>query len=285
MFEFIDNQLLVIILSLITAGAFSGLIAGIFGVGGGILTVPVLYELFRFYGIPDSILMPICTATSLAIIAPTSLASFLGHLKHGLVEMRFLKIWVAPIFLGVFLGSLLASRVPADFFKIIYICITAFASFHLLYLKDRMATKSTEPSTLLSAAIGFIVGISSMLMGVGGGLLSSLYLIYYGRTVHQAISTSSGVGMLIAIPGSIGYIIAGWSLPETYPTVELIQHPLALGYISLAGFVCMVPTSILAAPLGARLAHSLPKNVLEKLFGSFLLIICLRFLYSLKIFH
>ena len=126
-------------------------------------------------------------------------------------------------------------------------------------------------------AIGVVIGVLSSLMGIGGGQLSNLFMTFYGRPIHQAVATSSGLGLLISVPGALGYIYAGWPKAAEFPAVAALQPPLALGFVSLIGFVLFVPTSIWTAPIGARLAHALPKRRLEVAFGLFLALVCLRF--------
>jgi uncharacterized membrane protein YfcA len=128
---------------------------------------------------------------------------------------------------------------------------------------------------------GFVTGILSALMGIGGGQLSNLIMTFYGRPIHQAVATSSGLGVLISVPGALGYVLAGWPKAAQYPDVAALQPPLTLGYVSLLGFVLFVPTSIWTAPIGARLAHTLSKRRLEVAFGIFLVIVCARFFWSL----
>ena len=137
------------------------------------------------------------------------------------------------------------------------------------------------PSRLVMRAYGLLIGLLSALMGIGGGQLSNLFMTFYGRPIHQAIATSSGLGVLISIPGALGYIYAGWPKAAEYPNVAALQLPVALGYISLIGFALFIPTSIWTAPIRARLAPRLSKRRLEVAFGIFLLLVSARFVASL----
>ena len=137
------------------------------------------------------------------------------------------------------------------------------------------------PKGLFLRAYGVVIGVLSTLMGIGGGQLSNLFMTFYGRPIHQAIATSSGLGVLISIPGAIGYIYAGWPAAAANPAVLALQPPLALGYVSLIATIIVAPTSVLTAPLGVKLAHALPKRALEIAFGLFLLLVCARFFVSL----
>lgn len=267
--------------ALLGAGAITGLFAGLFGVGGGTVIVPVLYELFRSVGVPEEVRMPLCVGTSLAIIIPTSIRSFNAHRAKGAVDMTILKQWAVPVVIGVVMGSFIARYAPADLFKAVFVIVAGISAIRLLFGKDSWRFGLDMPNNFIMTIYGWIIGVLSSLMGIGGGQLSNLFMTFYGRPIHQAVATSSGLGILISIPGALGYIYAGWPRAAEYPDVAALQLPLALGYVSLVGLILFIPTSVLTAPLGARLAHSMSKRKLEVAFGVFLLLICLRFLISL----
>jgi len=267
--------------ALLAAGAVTGILAGVFGVGGGAVIVPVLYELFALMGVPEAPRMPLCVGTSLAIIIPTSIRSFNAHRAKGAVDMAVVRLWAVPVVLGVLAGSLIARYAPADLFKLVFVLVAGVSAFRLIFGKDSWKISDTLPGALVMRVYGLMIGVLSSLMGIGGGQLSNLILTFHGRAIHQAIATSSGLGVLISIPGALGFIYAGWPKMAEYPNVAALQMPLALGYVSLIGFMLFVPTSIWTAPIGARLAHALPKRRLEVAFGIFLTLVCLRFLSSL----
>lgn len=269
--------------ALLAAGALTGLLAGVFGVGGGAVAVPILYELFRLIGVPEEVRMPLCVGTSLAIIIPTSIRSFSAHRAKGAVDMSILRIWAVPVVLGVILGSLIARYAPADLFKAVFVLVAGVSAIRLLFGKDTWRLGLDLPGKAVMRVYGVLIGVLSALMGIGGGQLSNLFMTFYNRPIHQAVATSSGLGVLISIPGALGYIYAGWPRAAQYPDVLALQLPLALGYISLIGFVLFVPTSTWVAPVGARLAHRLSKRRLEVAFGIFLLVVCARFLVSLLV--
>ncbi len=271
----------VLAVSLLAAGAVTGLLAGVFGVGGGAVVVPVLYELFRVVGVPDEVRMPLAVGTSLAIIIPTSIRSFNAHRAKGAVDMSILRRWAVPVVLGVMLGSLVARFAPADLFKVVFVLVAGISAMRLLFGRDSWRFGETLPGGALMKAYGVVIGVLSALMGIGGGQLSNLFMTFYGRPIHQAVATSSGLGVLISVPGAVGYLYAGWPRAAEFPDVAALQPPLAIGYVSLIGFALFVPTSIWTAPIGARLAHRLSKRRLEVAFGIFLLIVSARFLWSL----
>jgi uncharacterized protein len=268
------NDLIFLAVSLIAAGAVTGLLAGLFGVGGGAVIVPVLYEVFRVIGVPEEVRMPLVVGTSLAVIIPTSIRSYRAHLAKGLVDTSIIKIWAVPVVLGVLGGSLIARYASPDVFKAVFVAVAFASAMRLLFASDRWKLGDDMPGPFLMRIYGLVIGVLSALMGIGGGQLSSLFMTFYGRPIHQAVATSSGLGVLISIPGALGYIYAGW------PKMDILP-PLSLGYVSFIGFLLFIPTSIWTAPIGARLAHRLSKRRLEVAFGIFLLVVCARFFWSL----
>jgi uncharacterized protein len=270
-----------LVVALLAAGAITGLLAGVFGVGGGAVAVPILYELFRILEVPENVRMPLCVGTSLAIIIPTSIRSFNAHKAKGAVDMTILRVWAVPVVLGVVIGSVIARYAPADLFKAVFVAVAGISAIRLLFGKDTWRFGLDMPAKPIMIAYGWLIGILSALMGIGGGQLSNLFMTFYNRPIHQAVATSSGLGILISIPGAIGYVYAGWPHMAEYPSVVAFQLPLALGYVSLIGLVLFIPTSTWMAPVGARLAHRLSKRRLEVAFGIFLLLVCARFAASL----
>jgi len=268
-------------IALLAAGAITGFLSGLFGVGGGAVLVPVLYELFRLTGVPDDIRMPLCVGTSLVIIVPTSIRSYLAHRATNTVDTSVLRNWAVPVVLGVLLGSVVARYAPAEVFKIVFVGVAGASAARLLFGRDSWRLADDLPKGFLLRIYGLGIGVLSSLMGIGGGQLSNLIMTFYGRPIHQAIATSSGLGVLISIPGALGYIYAGWPVAAANPGVAALQAPFALGYVSLIAAIIVMPTSILTAPIGAKLAHAWPKRKLEIAFGIFLLLICARFAVSL----
>jgi uncharacterized membrane protein YfcA len=266
---------------LIAAGVVSGLFAGLFGVGGGAILVPVLYELFRIADIPEAVRMPFCVGTSLAIIVPTSIRSFNAHRARGMVDPTVLRAWAVPVVIGVVLGSVVARYAPEQLFKIVFVAVAGVSAVRLLFGRDSWRIAEDFPKGPLMRVYGLIIGVLSTLMGIGGGQLANLLMTFYGRPIHQAVSTSSGLGVIISIPATLGYIYAGWPKAAEFPDVAALQFPFALGYVSVIGALLVVPTSMLVAPLGVKLAHSLSKRRLEVAFGIFLFIVCARFIASL----
>src|SRR4051795_353326 len=266
---------------LVVVGALAGFLAGVFGIGGGAVLVPVFYECFRLAGVPLEVRMPLCIGTSLAIIIPTSIRSFRAHHFRGAVDMAVLRLWAVPVVSGVILGSVIARYAPERLFKYVFVAVAWSAAARLLLGKESWRLGDTLPGGVLMQAYGAFVGLLSTLMGVGGGLFSNLLMTFYGRPIHQAVATSSALAVLISIPGAIGYVYAGWPAAAHFPNVAALQLPFAIGYVSLIGALLVMPTSLLTAPLGVRAAHALSKRRLEIAFGCYLFIVGGRFVVSL----
>jgi uncharacterized membrane protein YfcA len=270
---FPTDQLVPLTVALLLAGGVTGILAGLFGVGGGAIIVPILYQTFTLLSVPDEVRMPLTMGTSLAIIIPTSIRSYLTHRPTGAVDARIMRLWALPIFFGVTAGSLLAAFAPGWLFKIVFAAIAGANGIALLIgRKDwRIAD---EPGAFPMRLIGFAIGLFSSLMGISGGMLSNMTLMMFGRTIHQAVATSAGLGIIIAIPGAIGYMLAG------IPKISLLP-PFSIGFVSLLGFALLAPLGMLLAPIGARIAHAISRRRLEVAFGCYLVLMASRFIVNL----
>jgi uncharacterized membrane protein YfcA len=275
------SEVLELAVLLIAVGALAGFLAGIFGIGGGAILVPVFYECFRLAGVPLEIRMPLCVGTSLAIIIPTSISSYRAHHARGAIDNEILRAWWLPILIGVLAGSVLARYAPERLFKIVFVVVAYFAAVRLLAARESWKFGDDLPKGPLMRFFGLCVGLLATLMGVGGGLFANLLMTFYGRPIHQGVATSSAIAVLVSIPGAIGYVYAGWPAAAHYPDVAALQFPLALGYVSLIGAVLVMPMSLLTAPLGVRVAHAMSKKTLERSYGAYLLIVGTRFAISL----
>ena len=275
------SELVELALLLVAVGALSGFLAGVFGIGGGAVLVPVFYECFRLAGVPLEVRMPLCIGTSLAVIIPTSIRSWRAHYLRGAVDTEILKAWWLPVLIGVIAGSVTARYAPERLFKIVFVAVAWSAAARLLLARASWKLGDDLPKGPLMKVYGFIVGILSTLMGIGGGLFSNLLMTFYGRPIHQAVATSSALAVLISIPGALGYVYAGWPAAARFPEIAALQLPFALGYVSLIGAVFVMPTSLLTAPLGVRAAHAMSKRTLEMAFGTYLFMVGSRFVISL----
>jgi uncharacterized membrane protein YfcA len=241
----------------------------------------VFYECFRLAGVPLEVRMPLCIGTSLAIIIPTALSSFRAHYARGAVDMKLLKAWLLPIVIGVVAGSVTARYAPERLFRIVFVAVAWTAATRLILARESWKLGDAFPDGSLMKLYGFVVGLLSTLMGVGGGLFLNLLMTFYGRPIHQAVATSSALAVLISIPGALGYAYAGWPVAARFPEVAALQWPFAIGYVSLIGTVLVMPTSLLTAPLGVRAAHAMSKRTLEIAFGCYLFVVGGRFVISL----
>jgi len=267
------SELAIFALALIAAGALSGLLAGLFGVGGGAILVPVFYQVYGLVGVPDAVRTHVAVGTSLAIIVPTSIRSFHAHRRRGAVDMAILRNWAIWVPLGTIAAAIVAADISGRELRIIFAVLALLIALRMFLNREHWKFGDTLPSGPLNGAAGFGIGLFSGLMGVGGGVLSNLWMTLFGRTVHQSVATSSGVGVLISIPGLIGYVWAGWG--------EAGLPPFSTGYINWITAVLVMPLTLVVAPYGVQLAHALSKRHLEIGFGLFLTGVSIRFFVSL----
>jgi uncharacterized protein len=268
------GEIALLALWIAVAGILVGILAGLFGIGGGAIIVPVLYEVFRVLDVPEDVRIQACIGTSLAIIVPTTVRSYLGHKKKGAVIPEVVRIWALPAIVGVAIGSAMASFAPSAVFRTAFLLFVTFIAARMLWGGERWKLGNELPGRGTLAIYGLITGLVSSLVGVSGGAVSTAVLTLYGRPMHQAVGTSAGVGVPITIAGTLGYILAGWPHMAQLP-------PLSVGFVSLIGFALMAPVSSYTTSYGVRLAHWLPRRKLEIAFGIFLILVALRFAISM----
>lgn len=266
------TSLVVLALTLAAAGAVAGFLAGLFGVGGGTIVVPVLYEVFAIFDVPDELLMPLCAGTSLALIVPTSIASFSNHCKTNAVDISLLRTWSIPIIASVIGGTALARYAPAATFKIVFILIALITAFRLIF-RDRIPTFGRDVPARLRLLYGLSIGLSASLVGIGGGLLSNMIMTIHGRAIHESVATSAGVGVMVSIPGALGYMAAGWD--------RIGLPPFSIGFVSVAAVLALMPVSFLTAKLGATITHHVARHRLEVCFAIYLIVVSGQFGVSL----
>jgi uncharacterized membrane protein YfcA len=268
------SELLLIAAAIMAGGVVAGILAGLFGVGGGVVAVPVLFEVFRLLGVPDAVHMQLCIGTSLAIMAPTNIRSYLTHRAAGAVLTDVVRQWTPGVIVGIAIGSGIATVAPSPVFKIAFIFMAAIIGGKLLFGRESWRLGNELPKHPLARLFGLAVGLMASLTGVSGGSLATMVLTLYGKPIHQAVATSAGIVVPITIAGTLGYIVAGLPHQAQLP-------PLSIGFVSLIGFALMAPVSSITASYGARMAHALSRRALEIAFGCFLLAASLRFLVSL----
>jgi uncharacterized membrane protein YfcA len=268
------GELAWLVLAVIAAGVFTGILAGVFGVGGGGVVVPVLFEIFRILGVSDDVRMQLCIGTSLAVIGPTAWRSYRAHQARGMVIAGVIRIWALPTFAGVAVGAAIAAFAPGGVLKIAFMLIAGTIAARLLFGGDRWRLSDELPGRTGMIGYGFLIGLGSALMGISGGSLATMVLTLYGKPIHNAVATAAGIGVPISIAGTIGYALAGLPHQAELP-------PLSIGFVSVIGLVAIAPISSIVSPLGARIAHALPRRWLEIAFALFLLTVASRLVVSL----
>ena len=202
------SEILWLALAVVIGGVVTGILAGLFGIGGGAVIVPVLYEVFRVLDVPEAVRIQLCVGTSIAIILPTTVRSYLTHRQKGLVIPRVIRLWALPAVIGVACGAAIAAFAPPAVFKIAFVLIATFIATKFLFAGDRWNLGTDLPGPVPMTCYGFGIGLAGSLMGVSGGSLSNIVLTLYGKSIHQAVATSAGLGVPIAIVGTLGYILA-----------------------------------------------------------------------------
>lgn len=259
-----------LLLVLLIAGMIAGVVAGLLGVGGGIVLVPVLEYSLRFIGVPPEWCMHVAVATSLATIIPTAVSSSRAHHARGAVDWSLVKAWAPGMLSGGLIGSVLAANAAGPLLTGVFGVMAAMVAIKMFLPLDHLRLANRVPRGWVGNLIAAVIGTLSAMMGIGGGTLSVPIMSLSGESMHQAVGTASFFGLLLAVPGTIGYLLA--SPPVALP-------PLTLGWVSLAALVIIAPASALMAPYGARLAHAIDKRRLSRLFGIFLCLVSLRMLY------
>jgi uncharacterized membrane protein YfcA len=261
-------ELVTLSVAMIFTGVVGGILAGLLGVGGGIVIVPMLEFALGFIGVDPSIRMHIAVATSLATIIPTSISSSRAHFKRQSVDVDLAKRWAVFILVGALAGTWVASQVNSQVLSAIFAVVALLVALKMMLPLDNKTFTDEVPKGPAVAAAPTLIGFISTMMGIGGGSLSVPTLTLMGEPIHRAVGTAALFGLFIAIPGTLGFMVTGYGNP-LLPTGSI-------GYVNLIGLALIAPTTVLAAPLGAKLAHSMEKRQLSLLFGTFLLIVAIR---------
>ena len=260
--------LLPFLFALIFSGLLSGFIAGLLGVGGGIIIVPVLYHVLSSLGFSSEIIMHVSVATSLAIIIPTGWRSYVTHKRNNAVDFTILKKWLVPTLIGSTIGAIIAGLISGFYLTLFFATIALIVCINLLLQNDNLRLGDQLPSGIFSFNIPLIVGSFSSMLGIGGGTFNVTIMSLYGVSIHKAVGTSAGLGFFLAIPGTLFFVITGMYVANLPPG--------SLGYVNLFGLLLIAPLAALSAPIGAKYAHSLPKKTLTRLFAVFLLLTSIR---------
>lgn len=260
-------------LGLLFSGVCAGVLAGLLGVGGGIVIVPVLYHVFTVLGIDESVRMKIAVATSFAVILPTAIRSLRAHAKRGAVDFALLRSWAIPVFVSTVIGIVIAGFVSSRALTGVFAVAALIVAAHFAFGKESWRIGKALPTGAGKYALAGSIGGVSALMGIGGGTFAVPAMTLYGYPIHKAVATSSGLGIIIAVPGIIGYVVSGWHHADL--------PPLSLGYVNLLGFLLITPMTVLTAPLGVTLAHALPRKRLVQAFALFLAATSIKMLMGL----
>ena len=264
--------MLLSLLVYIMCGAVAGILAGLLGVGGGIVIVPMLVAVFPTQGVPEQFVQYLALGTSLASIMITSISSSRAHNKRKAVHWDIVKNITPGILIGTFLGSLVASHMPILFLKSFFICFLVLVAIKMISSYQPKASRSM-PGFVGTSCVGSGIGLISSFVGIGGGTLSVPFMSFCNVPMHEAVGTSAAIGFPIACAGTIGYIVGGFNVPDLPPGT--------FGYIHVWALIGLASASFCTAPLGAKLSHSLPTGKLKKFFAIFLLIVAARMFMSL----
>ncbi|MDH3332904.1 MAG: sulfite exporter TauE/SafE family protein [Gammaproteobacteria bacterium] len=262
------EQWLILGVAMLATGLVAGVLAGLFGIGGGIVIVPVLETALGFAGVDPAIRMHVAVGTSLATIIPTSISSARAHHQRQSVDVEIVKRWAIFVLVGALLGAWIASMVHSRVLAMVFASLAFMVAIKMLFFPESRNLTEKVPRGPLVAVIPTAIGCFSSMMGIGGGTFSVMTLTLFNEPIHRAVGTAALFGLVISVPGMLGFAIAGWGDPRI-PAASL-------GYVSLVGFACIAPATVLAAPLGAKLAHGFSAKRLNMLFGAFLIVASLR---------
>lgn len=265
------QDVLPLILMMLATGIVAGILAGLLGVGGGIVIVPVLEFALGILGVDPAIRMHIAVATSLATIIPTSIASTRAHHARGAVDFTLLRSWGGPVLLGSAMGTWIAAQTDSNTLAAIFGTVALLIAVKMMLPLENKTLSSSVPTGFLGSTIPLSIGTLSSMMGIGGGTFSVSILTLMSKPIHKAVGTSALFGLLISLPGTAGFIVTGWGHPSL---------PMgSLGFVNIIGFLLISPMTVLAAPLGAKIAHKLSQRHLSITFSLFLFLLGGRMLY------
>lgn len=259
--------------ALLATGVIAGILAGLLGIGGGIVVVPVLYYIFTLLGVDESVKMHVAVGTSLATIIPTSIMSSRTHAAKGNLDKSLLKTLAPSLVIGVLIGTWLGGRLNGAALTAIFASVALLVAANMAFRPSGATLAKQLPPNPLKQLIGLVIGGFSTLMGIGGGTLSVPLLTVFNYPIHRAVGTAAAIGLFISVPGAIGSLLHGSGAAG--------RPPFTLGYVNLIGFALIVPMTMKMAPVGARLAHKVNPTRLRQAFALFLFITSVRMFYGL----
>ena len=249
-----------------------GFVAGLFGIGGGLITVPFLYYIFNSLGIDQRYLMHLAVGTSFAIIIPTSIISVLTHHKFKSVDFEIVKNYGLFVVIGVIIGAVFAATLKTKLLILFFSIVVLFLSIYLLLLKEKEKETIIPIKLHLRIILGTIVGFISAPMGIGGAIMNVPILKFFGYSIKRAIGSSAAIGFLIALFGAVSFLISGSYLES--------DIPLSIGFLNIPVFLIFIPITTFMARIGARTVHKIDKKKVSKIFGLFLLLVAIKFLHE-----
>ena len=270
--NFFSNQYIFFALVMALTAIPVGFSAGLFGIGGGLISVPVLYYIFGALGLSNDYLMHLAVGTSFAIIVPTSISSVLAHHKFKAVDFNIVKTYGLYAILGAILGTIFTSTLKTEQLILFFVIVTFFLGVYLIFLKEKKIESNLNFKTYYKIFFGFVSGFISAPMGIGGAIMNVPVLKFFGFSINRAIGSAAAVGFLIATTASIGFLITG--------NYKEINAPLSVGFINIPAFLIFVPITIFMAKLGARTVHNIDKKLITKLFGLFNLLVSTRLFFE-----
>ena len=263
------NEIIHLLLVLSIAAAIAGFMAGLLGVGGGIIMVPALYYAFTVLDFDIVTRMHLSVGTSLAIIIPTSIISTKTHIEHDAVDFKMIKSFGIFILLGVIIGTFLAVNLKTPALVLFFSIFALMVGLFFIFLREQLVKNPKKISNFIKNISGVIIGFISVPLGIGGGSLMVPFMRTFGYDLRKSIGTAAAVGFLIATSGTITMIIGG-------NLIDNINTPFSVGYINLLGFAVFVPVTMITARLGAKTVYKINKKILSKIFGIFLIIVSIR---------
>ena len=270
--NFFSNQYLLFALVMALTAIPVGFSAGLFGIGGGLISVPVLFYIFGALGLSNDYLMHLAVGTSFAIIVPTSISSVLAHHKFKAVDFNIVKTYGLYAILGAILGTIFASTLKTEQLILFFVIVTFFLGVYLIFLKEKKIESNLNFKIYYKIFFGFVSGFISAPMGIGGAIMNVPVLKFFGSSINRAIGSAAAVGFLIATTASIGFLITG--------NYKEINAPLSIGFINIPAFLIFVPITIFMAKLGAKTVHNIDKKLITKLFGFFNLLVSIRLFFE-----
>jgi uncharacterized protein len=259
-------------LAMLATGVVSGVMAGLLGIGGGAIIVPVLATALALMAFDSDVVQHVAVGTSLAVIIPTGIASARAHHKRGAVDLRILKLWAPLIVVATLAGGLMARWYSGDVLRIVFGVMALFIAANIVLPFQERLIGHLHSSNITHRIAAAIVGYISALMGIGGGSLSVPTIHALGASMHTAVGTSAAIGVFIAIAGTVGFIVSGWGVAGL--------PALSIGYVNLIAFILIAATAYAAAPLGAALAHRLQQRTLKLVFAAFLVLVGINMIWK-----